>query len=284
VNGWNAEKLLQPEENKLAIQWFESRLQQSLEEIGDHFNKFRISDALHAIYKLIWDDFCSWYLEIVKPEFGKPIDTESLSQTTRFFETLLKSLHPFMPFITEELWHELNSRKEDDCIIVAAYPTPQAYDASILAEAVFAFDIVKEIRNTRNAKNLSPKDALMLMVKKNADLPAATFWPVVRKLANLSEIKFVTEAPATNATSFLVKSAEFFIPLEGKVDEAREREAIMKEISYNKGFLAIVDKKLSNEKFMSSAPAQVVEAERKKKADAESKINALEESLSRISS
>jgi valyl-tRNA synthetase len=168
-------------------------------------------------------------------------------------------------------------------VIVATYPAPKSYNEPILPEALFAFDVVKEIRNTRNTKNLSPKEALTLMVKKNADLPSITFWPVVRKLANLNRIDFVTEAPSTNATSFLVRSAEFFIPLEGKVDAAKEREAILKEISYHKGFLAIVDKKLSNEKFMNSAPPQVVEAEQKKKADAESKITALEESLGRIS-
>jgi valyl-tRNA synthetase len=166
---------------------------------------------------------------------------------------------------------------------VASCPQPQRYEPSILHEALFAFDVVTEVRNTRNAKNLSPKEALALQVKKTAELPDTAFWPVVKKLANLSRIDFVTEAPATSATSFLVRSAEFYIPLEGKVDEAKEREAILKEIAYQRGFLAIVDKKLSNEKFMNSAPPQVVEAERKKKADAESKIASLEESFGRIS-
>jgi valyl-tRNA synthetase len=284
VNGWTLESIPQPEENKLAVRWFQARLNQSLEEIDDHFSKFRISDALLAVYKLIWDDFCSWYLEIVKPEFGKGIDQQTFDDTIGFFETLMQALHPFMPFITEELWHELKRRKDDECVIVASYPVPGKYDSAILTEAVFSFDVVTEIRNTRNTKNLSPKDALTLMVKKTADLPAITFWPVIKKLANLSRIDFVSEAPDTTATGFLVRAAEFYIPLEGKVDEAKEREAILREISYHKGFLAIVDKKLSNEKFVNSAPPQVVESERKKKADAESRINALEESLSRISS
>ena len=283
VNGWTAEKIGTPEENKVAATWFRARVANALAEIEDHFSKFRISDALHSLYKLIWDDFCSWYLEIVKPEFGKPIDETTLRQTTAFFETLLKALHPFMPFITEELWHELNGRKEDDCIIVAPYPVSEPWDQAILAEADFAFDVVKEIRNTRNTKNLSPKEALILHVKKSGNAGINAFWPIVKKLANLSEISFVDEAPDTNTTAFLVRSAEFFIPLAGKVDEAKEREAIQKEIAYHKGFLAIVDKKLSNERFVSSAPPQVVETERRKKADAESKISALEESLRRIS-
>jgi len=283
VDGWTPAETPMPDENKTAIAWFRARLHQVLAEIEDHFSKFRISDALHALYKLIWDDFCSWYLEIVKPEFGKPIDAETLRESTRFFETLLKALHPFMPFITEELWHALNERAEEDCIITAPYPVPEASEAGILSEASFAFDVVTEIRNTRNTKNLSPKDALTLMVKKTVDLPEIRFWPVVRKLANLNQIDFVAEAPGSGAIGFLVKAAEFFVPLEGKVDAAREREAILKELAYHRGFLSIVDRKLGNEKFVNSAPPQVVESERKKKADAEAKINALEEGLGRIS-
>lgn len=283
VNGWSTEKLTVPEENKAAAVWFESRLNQALVEIDDHFSKFRISDALLSLYKLVWDDFCSWYLEIVKPEFGKPIDEETFRVTTAFFETLLRALHPFMPFITEELWHELGSKRQDECIIVADYPKPQKYATPILAEASFSFNLVTEIRNTRNSKNLSPKEALVLLARKNEQFMVSSFLPVIRKLANLTRIDLVDAAPSGTATGFLVGSIEFFIPLEGKVDEAKEREAIVKEISYHKGFLAIVDKKLSNEKFVNSAPPQVVESERKKKADAEARISALEESLGRIS-
>lgn len=282
VNGWSTADLPQPEENRAATEWFQQRLNQALAEIDDHFSKFRISDALLSLYKLIWDDFCSWFLEIVKPEFGKPIDEQTLAQTVRFFESLLKALHPFMPFITEELWHELNGRKEEDCIIVAPYPRPESFDASILSDAAFAFEIVAEIRNTRNTKNLSPKDPLALLVKKTEAAADLAFGPVIGKLANLSRIDFIDRAPEGNNTGFLVRSTEFFIPLEGKVDEAKEREAILKEISYHKGFLAMVEKKLGNEKFVNSAPPHVVGGERKKKADAEAKIRALEESLGRI--
>ena len=282
VNGWSGDNLPIPEENKVAASWFEARLNDALAEIDDHFSKFRISDALHSLYKLIWDDFCSWYLEIVKPEFGKPIDQETLRQTTHFFETLLKALHPFMPFITEELWHELSGKDREDCIIVASYPVAIARDNAIAREASFAFNIITEIRNTRNGRNLSPKEALRLLVKKSEALEIKSFWPVIQKLANLSHIDLVDEAPAGNATGFLVGAVEFFIPLEGKVDEAKEKESILKEIAYHKGFLAIVDKKLSNEKFVNSAPAPVVESERRKKADAEARIKALEESLRRL--
>lgn len=282
VNGWTSAQLPTPEENKVAGIWFEARMNEALAEIEDHFTKFRISDALLALYKLVWDDFCSWYLEMVKPEFEKPIDPETLRRTTHFFETLLKALHPFMPFITEELWHELKGEGREDCIIVAQYPEAMKHDSKIAREALFAFDIITEIRNTRNSKNISPKDALTLLVKNSDQVQVKSFWPVVQKLANLNRIDLVNEAPSGNATAFLVGAVEFFIPLEGKIDAAKEKEDIVKEITYLKGFLAIVDKKLGNEKFVNSAPPQVVESERKKKADAESKIKALEESLSRL--
>ncbi|MBT1700833.1 valine--tRNA ligase [Fulvivirgaceae bacterium PWU4] len=281
VKGWTVDGN-QPEVNKVAITWFESRLQQSLTELEDHFGKFRISDALHTLYKLIWDDFCAWYLEMVKPEFEKPIDKITYDKTIGFFETLMKALHPFMPFITEELWHELQQRKEKDCILIASYPVSGSFDQKILDEASLSFEVVTEIRNTRNNKGISPKEALKLVVKNGEQVPLKSFWPVIQKLSNLTEISFAAQAPATNATPFLVRSIEFFIPFEGKVDVAKEREAILKDIEYQKGFLASVDKKLSNEKFVSGAKPEVVEGERKKKADAEAKIKALEESLSRL--
>lgn len=282
VKGWSTVQQTTPEENTVAISWFQHKLNASLAEYNDHLNKFRISDALHAIYKLIWDDFCSWYLEIIKPEFGKPIDEATFNKTIGFFQTLLKALHPFMPFITEELWHELQDRPESECIIVAPWPSVDTFDQKILDEATMAFDVVAEIRNTRNTKGLSPKEALKLLVKNGEQAPVKTFWPVVKKLSNLSEISFVKEAPAANATPFLVRSTEFFIPLEGKIDAEKERESLLKELTYQKGFIVSIDKKLLNEKFVNSAPPQVVELERKKKADAEVKVKALEESLARL--
>jgi valyl-tRNA synthetase len=280
VKGWEVDaSLAQPEENKTAIEWFESKTNQALAELADHFEKFRMSDALHTVYKLTWDDFCAWYLEMIKPEFGKPIDKATYEKTVSLFETVLKVLHPFMPFITEELWHELKERKENECIIVSEWPKAGASKEAILKEADFAFELITQIRNGRNSKGISPKETLKLHQKertKNLD----TFWSIVKKLSNVSEIQTSAEKPA--GVSFLIGTAEFTIPLEGKVDAAKEREALLKDIEYQKGFMASVDKKLSNEKFVNSAKSEVVEMERKKKADAEAKIKALEESLARL--
>lgn len=277
VKGWTPEQLAQPDENKVAIQWFEAKLNQSMEELTDHFGKFRMSDSLMTVYKLVWDDFCSWYLEMVKPEFGKPIDAATYHQTVDFFERLLKLLHPFMPFITEELWHELKERKETECIIVAQWPQAKTYETKILEEATYAFEAITEIRNTRNAKGLSPKEALRLVVKEETKI-ISSFWPIIKKLSNLSEVGFSSDK-VSGATSFVIKSCEFFIPLDGKVDTAKEKEAVLKDLAYQKGFLDSVNRKLGNEKFVAGAPPAVIEGERKKKADAEAKISALEERL-----
>lgn len=282
VKGWTVESLPQPEENKVAIEWFHAKLNHSLAELNDHFSKFRMSDALMCVYKLVWDDFCAWYLEMVKPEFGKPIDQATYDKTVGYFESLLKLLHPFMPFITEELWHELADRKENECIINAAWPTPAAIsNANGLQEAEYAFTVITEIRNARNSKGLSPKESLKLVVREGNERLIISFWPVVKKLANLNDISFSQEK-VPGATSFVIKSAEFFIPLDGKVDVAKEKEAVQKDLDYQLGFLASVNKKLSNEKFVNGAPPQVLESERKKKADAEAKIKALEERLASL--
>ena len=280
VKGWQIENQQQPEENKIAIEWFDSKLNQTLIELDDHFNKFRISDALHTVYKLIWTDFCAWYLEIIKPEFGKPIDAETYNSTVSFFETLLKILHPFMPFITEELWHELNTRNEKDCILVACWPKKNEFSNTIIDNSTFAFELVTEIRNARNAKGISPKEAMPL-IEKTAETNLGSFSSVVKKLANLSEI-INSQESQSNGISILVRAKEYFIPLEGKIDIAKEKETIQKELEYNRGFLESIEKKLSNEKFVGSAPAKVIEIERKKKSDAETKIKALEEGLARL--
>jgi valyl-tRNA synthetase len=282
VKGWTITTETQPTENKIAITWFENQLNQSLTELEDHFSKFRMSDALHCMYKLIWTDFCSWYLEMIKPEFEKPIDKVTYDKTVSFFETVLKALHPFMPFITEELWHELQTRNEKDCIIIATYPKPSKFDTGILTEGNIAFDIITEIRNTRNAKGISPKEALQLLVKGDDKSLILNFWPVIKKLANVSDISFVKEAPTTTCSTFVIKSTEFFIPLSGQIDVAKAKEATIKDLEYQKGFLVSIEKKLSNEKFVASAPPQVVEIERRKKADAEAKIKSLEESLKNL--
>ncbi|MDH4090010.1 MAG: valine--tRNA ligase [Cyclobacteriaceae bacterium] len=281
IKGWTVVAGSPSAESKIAIAWFASKVDDSLLSLEDHFSKFRISDALLTIYKLIWDDFCSWYLEMIKPEFGKPIDKPTFEQTLEFFEKLLKVLHPFMPFITEELWHELRERNDNECIIVSDWPTASTPDNVILADSEIAFEIITEIRNCRNAKGISPKETLELFIKADNPALVKSFWPVIQKLSNLSAISFAEEKP-DNATSFMVGSAELSIPMDKKIDIAKERESMLKDLEYQRGFMAAVDKKLSNERFVKSAPANVIALERKKKEDAEAKIKALEESLSRL--
>jgi valyl-tRNA synthetase len=288
---WNAFRLVkgltvvdaaQPEENRVATLWFRAKMNDALTELNDHFSKFRISDGLMCIYKLIWDDFCSWYLEMIKPEFGKPIDSDTYRATVEYFQVLLKSLHPFMPFITEELWYELQQEKNGECIIVAKWPVPQPADSTILKEGTFALDIISEIRNTRNSKGLSPKEPVALLAKSGDTIPVKLFWPVIKKLSNLTDVQFIDTAPAGNITGFLVRSHEFFMPVEGKIDREKEREELEKELKYLHGFIASVDKKLLNEKFVNSAPEKVVDMERKKKSDAEAKVRTIEEALKRL--
>ena len=281
VKGWEIDNsITQPEENKTAIIWLESKINQSLSELEDHFGKYRMSDALMCVYKLIWDDYCSWYLEMIKPEFGKPIDKITYDKTVSSFETFLKALHPFMPFITEELWHGIKDRKDADCIIIGSWPKAgTSIDKAILEEGSIAFDLIAQIRNARNAKGISPKESFKLH-KKADGKDLKFFWPIVQKLSNISEVYSSPEKP--QGVTCLVGTAEFTIQMEGKIDAAKERETILKDIEYQRGFMASVDKKLSNEKFVNGAPPQVLEMERKKKADAEAKIKALEESLARL--
>ena len=287
---WNAFRLIKSwtvipgsptAESEIAMTWFSSKMNDSLSALEDHFSKFRMSDALHNVYKLIWGDFCSWYLEMIKPEFGKPIDETTFQQTIEFFEKLLKVLHPFMPFITEELWHALSERSEKDCIIVADWPVAGSADQSILTESLVAFDIIGEVRNCRNAKGISPKEKLELHIKADQTPASKMFWPVIQKLSNLSAIS-ITHDELDNATNFIVGSTTFSIPLKREIDSVKEREAILKDLEYQRGFLASVDKKLSNDRFVKSAPPAVIELERRKKEDAESKIRALEDSLARL--
>ena len=279
VKGWEVDKALpQPQECAIAIEWFESKFNQSLIEINDHFSKFRMSDALQAVYKLIWDDFCAWYLEMIKPEYGKPIDGTTYTQTIALFESVLKVLHPFMPFITEELWSELSSRKAKENIIVAAWPQAGSINPTVITEAGIAFDLIAQVRNLRNSKGLSPKEAITLYCSKPA---IQKFWSIAKKLANLNDLLTGSEKPA--GTSLLVGTVEYIAVLEGKIDAAKEKETILKDLEYQKGFLASVNKKLENERFVSSAPPQVIEAERKKKTDAEAKIKSYEEALQKLS-
>jgi valyl-tRNA synthetase len=278
IKGWEITPSPQPPENKIAVEWFHSAFRKSLAEQNDHFLKFRMSDALLTVYKLMWDDFCAWYLEIIKPEFGKPIDSATYAATISYFEELLKLLHPFMPFITEELWHELAERKDDECIMISSWPAGGSFDEKIITEATAGFEVINQIRNTRNAKNISPKESLPLTIRSKEY--SSTFLPIIRKIANLNAVEFSLEKTG-NGASFMVGQTEFLIPL--TIDKGTEQLAVQKELEYAKGFLVSIDKKLSNEKFVNSAPPQVIEVERKKKADAEAKIKSLEDSLAALS-
>lgn len=260
--------------NQVATIWFEARLNEALTEIEDHFTKYRISEALQTIYKLFWDDFCSWYLEIIKPEYGKPIETNTYEKTISFFDTLLRILHPFMPFITEEVWQNIQSRQEAESICVAPYPQSQNFDKNILKEADLAFEAITQIRNIRNNYNISPKENLAIAVKVSKNQEILQKWKsVIEKLSNVS-LEFITEKPS-KVVKFLVKTEEFFV----KTGIAIDIEQVKKDLEYYRGFRESVLKKLSNEKFVANAKPEIVENERKKLADAEAKIKALEEVL-----
>jgi valyl-tRNA synthetase len=282
---WNAFRLVkglevtagaQPAENKVAVDWFKSKLNLAINSLDDQFSKFRISEALMTVYKLTWDDFCSWYLEIVKPEYGKPIDETTYKASISFFESVLKLLHPFMPFITEELWNELGTRKTSDYIIVSPWPASESITHKFISEADNAFEMITQVRSVRASKGLSPKETLNL--HQNGGAQVGDFWPIIKKLANINQVN----GAKPTGTSFLVGTTEFTVQLEGKIDVEKEKEEIQKEIVYYEGFLVSVEKKLGNEKFVSGAPAAVIDNERKKKADAEEKIKRLRERLKDI--
>ena len=283
VNGWEVDASLE-NTNQQAITWFESNFNQALAEIEVHYKQYRLSEALMGIYKLVWDDFCAWYLEMVKPAYQQPIDLETHTKTVYFFEQILKVLHPFMPFITEELWHEelFGKRTELDCCIVAEYPSITSINTILIKEIDVIKQLVSEVRNVRNMKQLSPKEALPLSLKVNSDIPYSNYLNMVTKLANVKEVTFIRDKPV-GSIAFMVGTDEFFMTLHETLDVDAERERLNKEIDYLQGFLKSVDTKLSNERFVKNAKAEVVEIERRKKEDAEAKIKMLEDSLSVLS-
>lgn len=278
VKGWNVAETQQPDAAKEAIDWFDSQLSRTIVEINDLISKFRLSEALTEIYKLFRDEFSSWYLEMVKPSFGQPVDKATYEATLGFFDSLLRLLHPFMPFITEELWQHLKSRRDGESIMYASTPVAHQYDEETISRMTFAKDLITAVRAVRASKNLSPKEALVLNVlATELSLPLA----VVTKLANLQNVNFGAEKDAS-AASFLIGTVEFNIPLTDKIDVSAEIERLEKDKAYYEGFLASVMKKLSNERFVNNAPRAVVEAENKKKADAEQKLAAINTSLAAL--
>ncbi len=281
VKGWQIADGEQPEACAIAAKWFEAKLKQTNAEVDDLFSKYRLSEALMAVYKLFWDEFSSWYLEMVKPAYGSPIDTKTYEQTLAFFETLLKMLHPFMPFITEELWQHIYDRKDGESIMRAQLDlaAPSADDDALAAAIENVKLIVSGVRTVRNQKNIPNKDALTLQVVGKNDFEAYT--SVITKMANLSAINVVTEKDPT-ASAFMVGTDEFAVPLGDLIDVAAEIEKQEAQLKHLEGFLAGVKKKLANEKFVAHAPEAVVAMERKKQSDSEEKIAALKESLAAL--
>ena len=235
-----------------------------------------------TVYKLIWDDYCSWYLEMIKPPFGEPIDKRTYERTIDFQEKLMKVLHPFMPFISEEIWQQIAERSQNNALIISEWPKPSSYDQSLIDIANDTFQIVTNIRNLRNANGISPKEKLELLVIATTPDSINRASAVISKMANLESLKLVEEKPA-NCMHFVLQSGEYFVPITGEVDVEKQIEEIKKEIDYNRGFLSSVQKKLQNERFVNNAPEKVVEMERKKQSDTERKIKALEERLAQLS-
>ncbi len=281
VNGWQIDvNTSQPESSKLAIRWFEAIKNKILSEIEANFNQYRISDALMATYRLIWDDFCSWYLEIIKPAYQKPIDAISYEQTLLFFEDLMKMLHPFMPFVTEEIWHLLRHRKEDENIIISSMPVSENFDKQIIITFEKAKNIISALRTLRREKNIPNKESIKLFAK-NGKSAHCNYYPVISKLGNISEITVVTNQPE-NVITFTIGAQEYYVPALKNIDVEIEKKKIEDELNYTRGFLQSVLKKLGNERFVNNAPASVVEKEKKKLSDAQARINVLEKQLKSI--
>lgn len=278
IKGWEASDIEQPLHAEIAIKWFEQQLSATALEIDDLMSKYRISEALTAIYKLIRDDFSGWYLELIKPTYGQPIDTKTLRKTEQFLETLLAQLHPFMPFITEELWQTLKERQEGESLMVTLIPEAGSVDNAFLARFAQTQEIISAIRNTRTSKNLSPREELVLEV---APSYANDMDAVLMKLANLTEIRR-SEEKSEGSISFVIGTDEFAVPMANLINAEEEIKKLEEDLEYQKKFLLGVEKKLSNENFVARAPEQVIALERKKKADAESRIQTIEQSLKQL--
>ena len=280
IEGWEVADIEQPNYAVIAVEWYEAKFQKALVEIEDHFSKYRLSDALMSTYKLIWDDFCSWLLEMVKPAYGAPIDKKTYQAVVSILESNLKILHPFMPFLSEEIWQHLEKRTPEQALIVASWPEQKSFDSAILEGFEFASDVVSGIRTIRKEKNIAFKNTIEFLALNN-ESQTKDFDAIILKLGNISELTYTTKT-VENALSFRVKSNEYFIPANDTIDVAAELLKLEEELSYTEGFLKSVQKKLSNERFVSGAPEQVVASEEKKEADAIAKIETLKASLKNL--
>ncbi len=280
IEGWEVAEIEQPISSKTAIDWFEAKFQETLLTIEDHFSKYRISDALMETYKLIWNDFCSWFLEMIKPEYQKPIDKVTYQAAISILENNLKLLHPFMPFLTEDIWQYISERTPQEALIVSKWPVQISFDKVLISEFDLASEVVSGIRTIRKEKNIAFKDTVQFSVINNENI-SKTFDEVIMKLGNLDAINYVSET-VEGALTFRVKSNEYFIPIMGSIDVEAEIKKLTEELNYTLGFLKSVQKKLSNERFVAGAPEQVIANERNKEADALAKIETLKASLASL--
>ncbi|MDO3694832.1 valine--tRNA ligase [Wenyingzhuangia sp. chi5] len=281
IKGWEvSETEAQPEASKIAIDWYKAKFQKTLAEIDANFEVYRLSDSLMSIYKLIWEDFCAWFLEMVKPAFGTPMDAVTFKEIIGLLEDNLKILHPFMPHLTEEVWQLISDRTPEEAIIIAEYPKATSYNEEIIANFEMASEVISGIRTIRKDKNISFKETIDLLVLNN-DNTSKDFDAVIVKMGNVATLSYV-DAAVDGALSFRVKSNEYFVPMAGAIDVEAEVAKLNEELKYTEGFLKSVQKKLSNERFVSNAPEQVIASERKKEADALAKIETIKASLSSL--
>ncbi|MGC8802624.1 MAG: class I tRNA ligase family protein, partial [Bacteroidales bacterium] len=282
VNSWKVDDSLeQPAYARRAVEWFDELLNQTMAEVDEHFDNFRISDALMTLYKLFWDEFSSWYLEIIKPPYQQPIDRITYSKTLDFFEVLIKLLHPFMPFITEELWQSISPRQEGESIMTQLQPKPRQANSQIIADFEIVKEAITQVRAIRKEKKIGTKESVRIYVKSVNNTYNPALGVILSKMTQAEKIE-LTDTKIPNAFTFMVRAAEFFVETQQKIDIDEERRKIMEELTYTRGFLDSVMKKLNNERFVANAPAQVVELEHKKRQDAEAKISALEARLKEL--
>ena len=280
IKGWEVKDMEQPDYARKAVAWYEAKLNKTLAEIEDHFEKYRISDALMAIYKLVWDDFCSWFLEMIKPGYQQPIDSVTYAKAIEMLEANLKLLHPFMPFLTEEIWHLIAERSKEEALIIAKWPNIKQADERLIAGFDVAAEVISGVRTIRKEKNIAFKDTIDLKVVNNEGI-ADEYDSIIAKLGNIASLEYTTEK-VNGALTFRVRSNEYFVPMAGNVNVEEEIAKLTEELKYNQGFLKSVQAKLSNEKFVGSAPEKVVAMERQKEADALAKIATIEQSLSSL--
>ena len=278
IEGWEIKEDLQaPKVSTEAIEWYENHFEKTLTWVDENFEKYRISDALMSIYKLIWEGFCSWLLELVKPEYQMPIDRQTYTQVIALFEKNLKILHPFLPFLTEELWHFIENRKVVEALTISAWPKPKAFDERLISDFELTQQIIVGIRNFRKEKNIAHKEQISLYI--NADQSNFSFESAILKLGNVSEMYYTNPVEGLVGASFRINSLDLFIPTNSAENPEEEKEKLTSELNYTRGFLASVEKKLSNKRFVSNAPGKVIELERKKASDAKEKMLLLEKKL-----